>query len=137
MLASIETYEHFIYTIVEHFPSVRKSTLVFIRCGVSIGILQGQLFFPNDIVLHVTEALTFAAGPGRITRYSYDVRCGNETLYWYDSQPHPDAPSLAPTYPHHKHVPPDIKHHRIPAPRPSFTQPNLPFLIREIEKRSL
>ncbi len=32
-----------------------------------------------------------------------------------------------------KHIPPDIKHHRIPAPELSFTQPNLPFLIREIE----
>jgi hypothetical protein len=32
-----------------------------------------------------------------------------------------------------QHVPPDIKHDRIPAPEMSFTQPNLPVLIREIE----
>ncbi len=38
------------------------------------------------------------------------------------------------THPHHKHVPPDIKHNRIPAPGLSFTQINLPFLIREIEE---
>lgn len=37
-------------------------------------------------------------------------------------------------HPHHKHIPPDIKHHRIPAPEMSFTQPNLPVLIREIEE---
>ncbi len=36
--------------------------------------------------------------------------------------------------PHHKHIPPDIKHHRIPAPGLSFQQPNLPFLIEEIER---
>lgn len=41
--------------------------------------------------------------------------------------------TLAGTHPHHKHVAPDIKHHRVPASGLSFTQPNLPFLIREIE----
>ena len=35
--------------------------------------------------------------------------------------------------PHILHIPPDIKHHRIPAPGLSFTAPNLPFLINEIE----
>ncbi len=49
------------------------------------------------------------------------------------SQPHPNDPTLASTLPHHKHVPPDIKHHRIPAPGLSFTKPNLPFLIEEIQ----
>ena len=34
---------------------------------------------------------------------------------------------------HHKHVPPDIRHHRIPAPGMSFVVPNLPGLLREIE----
>ena len=41
--------------------------------------------------------------------------------------------SLPETYPHHKHVPPDLKHHRIPTAELSFTRPNLPFLIGEIE----
>ncbi|MEN8215749.1 MAG: hypothetical protein ABFS56_05115 [Pseudomonadota bacterium] len=35
---------------------------------------------------------------------------------------------LASTHPHHKHIPPDIKHNRIPAPILSFTHPNLPEL---------
>ena len=39
--------------------------------------------------------------------------------------------------PHHKHIPPNIKHHRIPAPNLSFTCPNLPFLIEEIEREIL
>ena len=33
----------------------------------------------------------------------------------------------------YKHVPPDIKHNRIPAPGMSFIRPNLPALIQEIE----
>lgn len=35
---------------------------------------------------------------------------------------------------YHKHIPPDIKHHRISTPELSFTQPNLPALIGEIER---
>ena len=56
-----------------------------------------------------------------------------EELYWYDSQPHPNDPALAGTDPHHKHIPPDIKHHRVPAPDLNFAEPNLHFLIREME----
>jgi hypothetical protein len=36
-------------------------------------------------------------------------------------------------HPHHKHILPDIKHHRIPAPEMSFVKPHPPILIREIE----
>jgi hypothetical protein len=35
------------------------------------------------------------------------------------------------------HVPSEIKRHRIPAPGLSFDQPNLPFLIGEIESELL
>jgi len=44
-----------------------------------------------------------------------------------------NEPTLAGTDPHHKHVPPDIKHHRVPAPGMSFDKPNLPFLLAELE----
>jgi hypothetical protein len=44
---------------------------------------------------------------------------------------------LASAHPHHKHVPPDIKRHRISAPGLSFIRPNLPFLIEEIEREVL
>lgn len=59
---------------------------------------------------------------------------GDERLYWYDDFPHPNDPTLTSTMPHHKHIPPDIKHHRIPAPTMSFERPNLPALIQEIEE---
>jgi hypothetical protein len=77
------------------------------------------------------EELDFDAR--RISAYGYEVYRGDERLYWYDDFPHPDDPSLASTFPHHKHVPPDIKRHRIPAPEIRFDRPNLPFLISEIE----
>jgi len=75
-------------------------------------------------VLVVAEALSFTPGRSRITRYGYEVWRGNEKLYWYDSQPHLDDPSLTTTHPHHKHLPPNIKHHRVPAPGLSFERPN-------------
>jgi Family of unknown function (DUF6516) len=53
---------------------------------------------------------------------------------WYDDFPHPQDLSLASTFPHHKHIPPEIKRNRIPAPNISFTNPNLPFLLQEIEE---
>jgi hypothetical protein len=77
--------------------------------------------------------IAWETGPLVIIGYSYEVWRGAEELYWYDSQPHPNDPTLASTDPHHKHVPPVAEHHRIPAPGLSFTAPNLLFLIREIE----
>lgn len=79
------------------------------------------------------ERLVWDTGSLLIEDYGYEVWIGAEQLYWYDSQPHPNDATLASTHPHHKHVPPDIKHHRIPAPGLSFTSPNLAFLIGEIE----
>jgi hypothetical protein len=84
--------------------------------------------------LIVREKLSFARGPGAIIGYGYEVWQGDQELHWYDSQPHPDDSALASTDPHHKHIPPDIKHHRVPAPGLSFHQPNLPLLIEEIER---
>jgi Family of unknown function (DUF6516) len=78
------------------------------------------------------EELDFDAG--LITSYGYVVYRGADRLFWYDDFPHPNDPNLASTFPHHKHVLPDIKHNRIPAAEMSFTRPNLPALIQEIEK---
>ncbi len=89
------------------------------------------LYFDKEVMLRVFEAIDF--DDGRIEDYGYAVYHGDEKLYWYDCWPHPDDPFLASTFPHHKHIPPDIKHHRVPAENMSFEQPNLPALIREIE----
>jgi len=69
-----------------------------------------------------------------IRGYSYSVSRAGERLYWYDSQPQPNDPSLVSTFPHRRHIPPDIKRHRVPARGIGFDQPNVPVLIREIER---
>ena len=77
--------------------------------------------------------MLYDRAPAIIDEYGYKVWQGENKLYWYDAQPHPNDPSLQSSYPHHKHIPPDIKHNRIPAPGMQFTSANLPFLIRETE----
>jgi hypothetical protein len=99
--------------------------------------VTGEIVFRGGYRLIVKERLTFDAGPLILTRYGYEVWHGHKKLYWYDSQPHPEDITLAATFPHHKHIPPDMKHHRIPAPGLSFTAPNLAALIAEIERELL
>lgn len=107
----------------------------FIRLEPFTAVLRAEIYLEHDIMLRVREALDF--DKGFIQSYSYEVYQGDEKLYWYDSWPHPQIPELAVTDPHHKHLPPDIKHHRVPAPDLTFDQPNLPFLIGEIEQTLL
>lgn len=153
-LSSPEAYQIFVYTLPEHHPSIHRSTLVYIPSGALFGRIKGMLFFKRDIVFCVQEYLNFdlniiegygyEASQSHIPLDSPDLPTAAEycqasyphkdKFYWYDSFPHHNDPSLAATDPHHKHVPPDIKHHRIPAPELSFTRPNLPFLIQEIEQ---
>jgi Family of unknown function (DUF6516) len=128
-----EDYELFLYTLTEQFPAVQRSTVVFIRHGASLARVAGELYFALGFQLVVRERLLYHRLPLILDWYGYEAWRGEEKLYWYDSQPHPDDPFLQSTHPHHKHIPPDIKHHRVPAPALSFTQPNLSTLIREIE----
>ncbi len=152
-MISRRDYEAYIYTLPSRYPSIRMSTLVLAPPGLDIARLTGLITFGSDCVLCVYELLDFTSG--QIEAYRYEVSrsippfteqalpssneyCAvsyqaKEKLYWYDSWPHPNDPDLASTHPHHKHIPPDIKHHRIPASRLSFTEPNLPFLIGEMD----
>lgn len=132
-LRTCEDYELFLYRLSEQFPLVRQSTVRYIRRGASLARVTGELFFDHSIRLVVRERVVYQRLPVVIDSYGYEVWCGDEKLYWYDSQPHPNDPALQSTEPHHKHIPPDIKHHRIPAMEMSFNKPNLPVLIQEIE----
>jgi hypothetical protein len=154
-LRTRETYERFLYTLTAQYPNIKSSTLVYIPSGAYFGRVEGFLLFDAHVVLCVLEHLTFLVH-GEIEHYGYEVSRSRlffeqlvelsatayctptyphkEKLYWYDSFSHPHDPSLTTTDPHHKHIPPDIKHHRVPAPEISFTKPNLPFLIQEVEQ---
>ncbi|NIV00832.1 MAG: hypothetical protein GWN55_05820 [Phycisphaerae bacterium] len=129
-LSSLNNYSHFVTELL-HRPPVQSSSVVVWSTSPYTGVAEGEVFFANNIRLRMREELDFDAE--LITSYGYEVYQGRERLYWYDDFPHPNDPSLASTFPHHKHVPPNIKHNRIPAPEMSFTRPNLTLLIQEIE----
>lgn len=129
---SLRDYERFIYTLKQQFPSIQSSTLVVATRGKRVAILQGDLIFVQGYRITVKERLSFDADEVRIEFYGYELWHNAEKIAWYDAQPHPNDVNLASTFPHHKHVSPNIKRNRIPAPNMSFTQPNLPMLIEEI-----
>ncbi len=147
-LSSPVEYALFIHSLPERYASIERSSLVYISLGTKVGKVIGMVFFTKGVILCVQEFLNFELQV--IEGYGYEVSQSKvtadtdkyckasypykEKLYWYDSFPHPHDPTLALTLPHHKHVHPDIKHHRIPAPELTFTAPNLPFLIEEIER---
>jgi len=132
-LRTAEDYELFLYTLKEKFPSICRSTISFIRRGASLARIIGELYFDYDIRLVVRERLLYHCLPAVIDGYGYEVWRDKDKLYWYDSQPHQGDPALQSTYPHHKHILPNIKHNRIPASEMSFTRPNLPPLIQDID----
>jgi len=129
-LKSLVNYSRFVAELLHH-PNVERSTVAVWSDSRYTGIAEGEVLFSNGLRLRLREELDFDAG--LITSYGYEVYRGTERLYWYDDFPHPNDRDLAATFPHHRHVPPDIKHNRIPAPEMSFTRPNLPVLIRDIE----
>ena len=128
-LSSLDAYSRFLAELLGGPPVVRSTVSVW-SASPFTGIAEGEVLFAGGIRLRVRQELDF--GAQLISSYGYEVFRQWERLYWYDDFPHPNDPSLASTFPHHKHVTPDIKHNRIPAPEMSFTRPNLPALIREI-----
>jgi len=130
-LQSLADYSRFIAELLDR-PGVERSTLVVWSTSPYTGVAEGEVFFVKGSRRRVREELDFDAR--LITAYGYEVYRGEDRLYWYDDFPHPDDPTLASTFPHHKHVPPDIKRNRVPAPKMSFTRPNLPAVLQEIEE---
>ena len=135
MLSSIIDYSFLVYSIPDTYDFVEHSTLVLWEIDEQRAILKGEVYFQEGVRLRVFEALNLRKG--RIEEYGYEVYQGTEKIYWYDSWSHPDDSSLASTHPHHKHIPPNIKQNRVPAPGLSFTHPNLPFLIEEVARAVL
>jgi len=130
-----ESYESYIYQLPNLYDSIKFSTLTSFQVDKWTMIIKGEILFDKNIILRVREVIDF--DERLIQSYSYEVFQREEKLYWYDSFPHPHIAELSITHPHHKHVPPDIKHHRIPAHELSFNKPNIPFLIKEIENTLL
>ena len=129
-LKSLKGYSQFVSTTLDK-PHIERSTVVVWSDSPFGGTAEGEVLFGEGFRLRMREELDFK--DGLITSYGYEVYKGKERLFWYDDFPHPHDETLADSFPHHKHIPPDIKRHRIPAPLLSFSRPNLPVIIKEVE----
>ena len=130
-LKSLADYSRYIAETLER-PSVQGSTLVAWSDSPYTGTAEGEIIIKTGVRLRVREELDFELQ--RITSYGYEVYRDEERLYWYDDFPHPLDTSLASTFPHHRHEPPNIKRHRVPAPQISYERPNLAVVIDEAER---
>lgn len=130
-LRSYEAYARLIFDLLAGRVTIERHTLAVYTTSRTVGITRGEVVFRSGLVLQVFEQVDFVRQ--RILKYFYAVTEEGKPLWWYDSMPHPGVAELQSTHPHHKHIPPDIKHHRIPSPGYSFTESNLPLLIAEIE----
>jgi len=128
-LRSLQSYSAFVTDMLQR-AGMERSTVSVWSDSPYTGVAEGEVLFAHGIRLRLREEIDFAEG--LITSYGYEVYRGDERLYWYDDFPHPEDPSLASSFPHHKHVPPNIKRNRIPAPELSFDRPNLPHVLGEI-----
>lgn len=131
-LRTPDDYELFIYSLPGQYAGIVRSTVSFVRVGATLAKVTGEIEFEEHYRLMVRERLIYSRLPVVLDWYGYEAWKGAEKLYWYDSQSHPNAPTLRSTDPHHKHIPPNMRHNRIPAPGMSFDIPNLPAVIAEV-----
>jgi hypothetical protein len=104
-LPSRPEYEALVYGLLDAYPEVIGSTLRLYSTSALTATVEGSLHLRNGLELRIVEALDFKSGC--IRRYSYTVYRSGEKIRWYDSEPHPEDPRLASTFPHHLHEPPD------------------------------
>ena len=129
-LDDLASYSTYVYTVAERHPIVTGSTLALAPIGATLAKLEGRIECQGGIHLEVWELIDFAAH--RIRTYSYEVYRDGGKICWYDPWPHPEIPALASTFPHHRHVPPDLRHHRVPAPGIRFEAQDLDVLLEDV-----
>jgi len=132
LMRTIYDYELFLYSLTGQFPEVQNSTVTLVKRGTSLARVSGELYFKEGYRLLVRERLLFHCSPILIEWYGYEIWKEDQLISRYDPQPHPDEASLKISFPHHKHVQPNLNRNRIPAPSMSFNCPNIPFLIKEM-----
>jgi hypothetical protein len=131
-LDDIANYSALVYALVERHPFVTSSTLALVPIGATLAKLEGRIECQGGVHVEVWELIDLAAS--RIRAYSYEVYRGDQKICWYDSWEHPEIPALASTFPHHRHMLPNLRDHRVPAPGISFESPNLDVVLNDIHR---
>ena len=131
-LADMAAYSVWVYALKERQPWVLHSTLALVSVGATLAKLEGRMECPGGVTVEVWELVDFSSA--RIRTYSYEVYQGGEKIGWYDSWAHPEIPALTPTFPHHKHIRPNLRENRVPAPGIAFDAPNLDVVLADVRR---
>jgi hypothetical protein len=131
-LDDIASYSAFVYALANRHPHVTSTMLALAPIGAALGKLEGRVECQAGVQVEVWELIDFAAR--RIRAYSYEVYRDGEKICWYDSWAHPEIPALASTFPHHRHIVPNLRENRVPAPGISFESPNLDVILRDVRR---
>lgn len=105
LLQSLNAYSQLVASLLSVPPALTSTVKVWSTSPYT-GIAEGEVQFGHGVRLRMREELDFAAA--LIAAYGYEIDRQGERLYWYDDFPHPDDASLASSFPHHKHIPPNI-----------------------------
>jgi Na+-translocating ferredoxin:NAD+ oxidoreductase subunit B len=88
-----EDYERFIYTLAERFPSIRQSTLTFVRRGSSLARVAGELLFDRNIRLVIRERLDYRRHRGgKMNEETHADRYGIQRFRSRTPKGHPMEP---------------------------------------------
>jgi hypothetical protein len=134
-LDDIAAYSTWVYSLAERHPFVNQSTLALAPVGATLAKLEGHIECPAGIRVEAWELIDFAVR--RIRTYSYEVYRRGEKICWHDAWEHPEIPALAPTFPHHKHILPNLRDHRVAAPGIRFDAPNLGIVLEDVRQEWL
>jgi hypothetical protein len=134
-LDDIASYSGFVYALAERHPFITSSKLALAPMGATLAKLEGRVECRGGIHLEIWELIDFAAR--RIRTYSYEVYRDGEQICWYDACEHPEIPELASSFPHHRHIPPNLRDHRVAAPGISFDAPNLDVVLNDVRREWL
>jgi hypothetical protein len=131
-LDDIASYSTFVYALAERLTFVTHSALTLAPIGATLAKLEGRVECQGGIHLEIWELIDFAAH--RIRTYSYEIYRAGEKVCWYDAWEHPEIPALGATFPHHKHLLPNLRDNRVPAPGISFESPNLDVVLTDVRR---
>lgn len=117
-------YERLIYSLPATYPAIQSSTLHLYTNSPTTCFVRGSVAFLNGLELRVFEYLDFS--DGELLDYRYAVLRDEDPVRWYDSQPHPEIPELAATFPHHYMSHRTSSTTAVPRPASAFRPPISP-----------
>lgn len=99
----IEEYFERVRKAIDDSAIARSSTITLDKRSSHEGFVRGEIYFPDDSILHIREYVDVEISVERLA-YSYHyLDASQQLIFRYDNTGHHKKLNLA-TYPHHKHL---------------------------------